>query len=253
MFEGFQAVPGAVVPYQYNWPMVGLSFLISVCGAYVALRWSRGIRRADGSIDADRLLCASVALGGGAVWAMHFIGMVAYRTPTGREFDLLTTLGSLVVVMAFVAAGLARASRHTGSVPGNIVAGGVLTGLGVTTMHYTGMAAIHTNSRFEWDWNIVALSTGIAVVVSIVGLWLATTVKTRGWQVVAAFVMGVAVCGMHYTGMAAGTMICTSRTYSPTLLALEGTNMGYAIFALAAAVLTFIFIVEATRSAARAK
>lgn len=68
MFSGFVAVPGAVVPYSYNLLLVGLSFLISVSGAYVALRWSRRIREADGKRDVDRLLCAAVALGGGAVW-----------------------------------------------------------------------------------------------------------------------------------------------------------------------------------------
>ncbi len=252
MFSGFEAVPGAVVPYAYNWLMVGLSFLISVSGAYVALRWSRRIRRADGSIDVDRLLCASVALGGGAVWSMHFIGMVAYRTPIRLEFNLFLTLASLLVVMAFAAAGLAMASRPTGNRFRNTVKGGVLTGAGVVTMHYTGMAAIHTNSTFEWETSIVALSALIAVVVAIVGLWLATNVKTKIRQLGAAVVMGVAVCGMHYTGMTAGTMICTGRTYSPTLFAVEGENIGYAVFALAAVVLTFIFLIEATRGSAQA-
>ncbi len=248
MFSGFAAVPGAVVPYSYNWLMVGLSFLISACGAYVALRWCRGIRKPNGRLDVDRLMCASVALGGGAVWAMHFIGMVAYQTPTHMEFSLLVTLASLLAVMVFAAAGLAKASSPTGNPLSNTIKGGVLTGTGVVVMHYTGMAAIHTNSVFEWDLFIVALSALIAIVVSAVGLWLATNVKTVAQQIGAALVMAVAVCGMHYTGMTAGTMICTGRTYSPTLLALEGDNMGYAVFALTAVVLIFILVIEATRS-----
>ncbi|WP_347359864.1 MHYT domain-containing protein, partial [Pseudomonas sp. GW460-13] len=81
----------------------------------------------DGRLDVDRLLCASVALGGGAVWSMHFIGMVAYQTPTHREFGLFMTLASLVVVMALAGAGLAIASRPRGSRTDNVVKGGVLT------------------------------------------------------------------------------------------------------------------------------
>jgi len=247
MFAEFQAVPGAIVPFAYDWPMVGLSFFISVCGAYVGLRWSRRIRKPNGRLDLDRLICACIALGGGAVWSMHFIGMVAYETPTHREFDMLLTLASLLAVLAPVAAGLIIASRRRGSRSDNIVKGGLLTGLGVVAMHYTGMAAIHSNSRFDWNLGIVAMSVAIAVIVSIVALWLATTVKTTGKQLAAAVVMGLAVCGMHYTGMAAGTMICTSPTYSPSLLAIEGGNIGYAVFALTLVTLVVIMVLEATR------
>jgi len=248
MFNGFSAVPGAIVPYAYDWLLVGLSYLISVAGAYVGLRWSRRIRNKSGSIDADRLICASVALGGGAVWSMHFIGMAAYRTPVRLEFDLLMTALSLIVVMVFAGAGLVMASRATGNRMANIARGGVLTGLGVAVMHYTGMAAVHTNSTFDWNLAIMALSALIAVVVSMVALWLATTVQTRGQQIGAALVMGVAVCGMHYTGMTAGTMICTGQSYSPRLFAIEGGNIGYAVFALAGTILMIILLIEATHS-----
>jgi NO-binding membrane sensor protein with MHYT domain len=248
MFNGFSAVPGSIVPYAYDWLLVGLSYLISVAGAYVGLRWSRRIRNKNGSVDTDRLICSSVALGGGAVWSMHFIGMAAYRTPVRMEFDLFMTVVSLLVVIVFAAAGLAVASRVTGNRLHNIAKGGVLAGLGVSVMHYTGMAAVHTNSTFEWDISIMALSTAIAVVVSVVALWLATTVKTRGKQFGAALIMGVAVCGMHYTGMTAGTMICTGPSYSPQLFAIEGANIGYAVFALAGTILMIILLIEATHS-----
>ncbi len=248
MFNGFSAVPGAIVPYAYDWLLVGLSYLISVSGAYVGLRWSRRIRNQNGSIDTDRLICASVALGGGAVWSMHFIGMAAYRTPVRLEFDLFMTVVSLLVVMVFAGAGLVLASRTTGNRVKNIAEGGVLTGLGVAVMHYTGMAAVHTNSTFEWDISIMAVSALIAIVVSIVALWLATTVKTRSQQIGAALVMGVAVCGMHYTGMTAGTMICTGQSYSPSLFAIEGGNIGYAVFALAGTILMIILLIEATHT-----
>ncbi|KAI3600093.1 hypothetical protein D8I24_4481 [Cupriavidus necator H850] len=192
MFVGFQPVSGALVPFAYDWPMVGLSFLISVCGAYVGLRWSRRVRMPDGRLDVDRLLCASVALGGGAVWSMHFIGMVAYQTPTHREFGLFMTLASLVVVMVLAGAGLAIASRPRGSRTDNVFKGGVLTGLGVVAMHYTGMAAIRSNTRFDWDLAI----------------------------------------------------------YAPSLFAIEGDSIGYAVFALTLITLLVILVVEATRTGA---
>ncbi|WER49671.1 MHYT domain-containing protein [Cupriavidus sp. WKF15] len=248
MFIGFKAVPGIMVPFQYDTLLVALSFLISVCGAYVGLRWSRRVRGPDGRLDIDRLLCATASLGGGAVWSMHFIGMAAYQTPTNREFDMLLTLLSLLAVTVPVGAGLAIASLPYGNRADNAVKGGVLTGLGVVAMHYTGMAAIHSNTQFDWNPFLVALSVLIAVVVSVIGLWLATTVRTGPLQFGAALVMGLAVCGMHYTGMSAGNMICTSPSYSPDLFAIEGGNVGYVVFAMALVLLMITLVMEATRS-----
>lgn len=121
-------------------------------------------------------------------------------------------------------------------------------------MAYTPLRRVRTTTTrspgFDWDLGVIALSAVIAVVVSVVALWLATTVKTGGKQLAAALVMGVAVCGMHYTGMSAGTMVCTSPTYAPSLFAIEGDSIGYAVFGLTLITLLVILVVEATRTGA---
>jgi NO-binding membrane sensor protein with MHYT domain len=70
-------------------------------------------------------------------------------------------------------------------------------------MHYTGMLGLRVAGTMSFDPGLVAASAVIAVVAATVALWFTTMV--RGWMpiVVAATVMAVAVCGMHYTGMAA--------------------------------------------------
>ena len=90
--------------------------------------------------------------------------------------------------------------------PWRLIGGGTAMGVGVAAMHYTGMAAMRMQAHLDYDLVSVAISLGIAVVASIAALWLVFN-TTRLWQIVAsALVMGLAVCGMHYTGMKAAIM-----------------------------------------------
>jgi NO-binding membrane sensor protein with MHYT domain len=92
------------------------------------------------------------------------------------------------------------------------VAAGVLTGGGVLAMHYTGMLGMHVAGEIRYDVTLVIASAVIAVVASTVALWF--TVSVRAWMPIsgAAAIMAVAVCGMHYTGMAAMTVHLDPRS-----------------------------------------
>jgi len=125
------------------------------------------------------------------------------------SYDIPITLLSMVVAIVVVAIGLFIVRRY--GVDGDtrfrlLAAGGLVTGLGVAAMHYTGMSAIVINADVSYNLAVVALSVVIAVVASTVALWF--TRKVTGPLAVggAALVMGVAVTGMHYTGMYAMTM-----------------------------------------------
>eukprot|EP01036_Dinobryon_divergens_P041998 gene41998-55732_t len=92
--------------------------------------------------------------------------------------------------------------------------GGLVTGAGVCIMHYIGMMAQDTGLSMSWNAGIVFASVMIAVVVSTVAFWiifrlLSLYPKYEALRVASALVMGVAVCGMHYTGMNGATFYRT--------------------------------------------
>jgi len=71
-------------------------------------------------------------------------------------------------------------------------------------MHYMGMWAMRMPDTMHWNVGLVLLSVIIAIVAGTAALWAA--LRLHGGTLVllgASLVMGVAVSGMHYTGMAA--------------------------------------------------
>src|SRR5205085_326243 len=84
---------------------------------------------------------------------------------------------------------------------GRIGAAGVVLGMGVVVMHYLGMFGMKIPGFIQWDYGVVAISALIAVLAATAALWLAFHMHSRTTRVLAALVMGVAVCAMHYTGM----------------------------------------------------
>lgn len=152
---------------------------------------------------------------GVGIWSMHYIGMLAFSLPVPIRYDLPTVLVSLLAAILASAVALFVVSRRELNLS-NASAGAVVMGGGVAAMHYIGMAAMRQSALCHWNYTIVGLSVVIAVVVSLVAFWLAFRlrgeVKGAGWQRLAsAAVMGSAIAGMHYTGMAAA-----SYTPAPT-------------------------------------
>ncbi|MEU7844038.1 MHYT domain-containing protein [Micromonospora sp. NPDC049114] len=190
--------------FEYGWITPALSYALSVLGSILGLVCAGRIRTArTAGQRAWWGLLAAWALGGTAIWAMHFMAMLGFAVDGTRiRYDVPLTAASTVI--AVVAVGIGLAIVGTGRLnPVRLIAGGVFTGAGVAAMHYTGMAAMRLNGSLGYDSTRVILSVIIAVVAATVALWLAMTVR-RGLAIFAsALVMGVAVNGMHFTGMSA--------------------------------------------------
>ncbi|MEH0843490.1 MHYT domain-containing protein [Micromonospora sp. CPCC 205711] len=190
--------------FEYGWITPALSYALSVLGSSLGLVCAGRIRTA--STSGQRIwwgLLAAWAIGGTAIWAMHFMAMLGFAVDGTRiRYDVPLTVASTVI--AVVAVGIGLSIVGTGRLnAARVLVGGVFTGAGVAAMHYTGMAAMRLDGDLDYDGARVALSVLVAIVAATVALWLAMTVR-RGLAIAAsALLMGIAVNGMHFTGMSA--------------------------------------------------
>lgn len=148
------------------------------------------------------LIAAAVAIGGTGIWVMHFIAMLGFSIHGATiRYNVPITLLSAAIAMGVVWIGLAIVA--TGRWGGwELPVGGTITGTGVGAMHYSGMYAMKSDAIIDYNAGLVTLSMIIAVVASIVALWFTLNINGILATVGAALIMGIAVCGMHYTGMA---------------------------------------------------
>jgi len=233
---------------QYEPLLVALSYLISVLGSYTALQLAIAIPQARGRVAAlGWVTGAAIALGGGAIWSMHFIGMNAADMGMPVSYDATLTLASLVMGIVASGIGLYVVGRGEGSM-GKLLMSGVVTGLGVALMHYTGMAAVITPAKIEYDPTLFYGSLAIAVVAAAVALWLAFNLRGNLQRFGSAIVMGIAVCGMHYTGMYAVKMTPTAEPVAAAGISLPPATMGQGVFAVSAVVLVLLLIFNAWKS-----
>ncbi|MFC7532614.1 MHYT domain-containing protein [Actinoplanes sp. GCM10030250] len=180
------------------------AFLLAFLGSFLGLLCTGRARDAHSRGRRARWLAiAAFAIGGGGIWLMHFSAMLGFDVPESPvRYDLASTLLSLVFAVVTVGIGL-MVVGHGGRSTAKTITAGVLTGAGVIAMHYTGMQGMRLPATIHYDPLLVTASVLISCAASTVALWFAVSV--RGWARVSASaaVMALAVCGMHYTGMAA--------------------------------------------------
>jgi diguanylate cyclase (GGDEF)-like protein len=197
----------------YNYWLVFVSLLVAILASYTALDLASRITASKGRAARTWLVGGAFSMGIG-IWSMHFIGMLAFRLPIPMAYDVGITLFSMLIAVVVSGFALFTVSRDTLSAS-NLIAGGVLMGLGICAMHYTGMAAMQTHPPITYDAVLFAASVAIAVTASHAALWIAFTLRSASdWvryaKLGSAVVMGFAITGMHYTGMAAARFAADS-------------------------------------------
>jgi PAS domain S-box-containing protein len=181
--------------------LVAVSIAIAVLGAYTALDLAGRMRNAEDGGRHFWWALSAIAMGG-SIWSMHFVAMLAFSLPFPIGYDIGLTLLSLFAAIVMSGIGLYIAGRRPGHAIG-LLAAGVSMGLGVATMHYLGMAAMRLNATLRFDPGLYAVSIAIAVMASIVALWLAFNLHSAWQKAAASLAMAAAIAGMHFTGMAA--------------------------------------------------
>jgi NO-binding membrane sensor protein with MHYT domain len=200
----------------YDISLVLLSYVISAFGAYTALQLVGHVLEKQQKNRMTWIVGAAIALGGGGIWSMHFIAMLAYKLPIAVGYDMTITISSMIAAIVVTGIGLyivtGTARENLGLV--RLCAAGTFVGVGVGTMHYIGMDAMRMNAELNYDPMIFGLSFVVAIVVATVGLFLLVTMQGGMQRVVSSLVIAFAVSGMHYTAMYGTT--CQVASDAPT-------------------------------------
>jgi methyl-accepting chemotaxis protein PixJ len=202
-----------VLTHTYDLHLVALSIIIATVASHTALDLA-SLVRTDKKRKPGWLIGGGLAMGTG-IWSMHFVGMLAYNLSVPVRYNLPYLLLSLFVPVVTSAAALELLSLEKLKF-GQMVAGGMVMGAAISTMHYIGMAAMRMPAHTHYNPLLVGLSILIACLASCAALWLG--VKLRGktsWdlqKLASALLMGVAISAMHYTGMAAAHFTPSQNT-----------------------------------------
>jgi diguanylate cyclase len=195
------------MPFSYSPWLVSLSIAVAILVSYTSLQLASRVAESQHSAGRIWLFLGALSMGVG-IWCMHFIGMLAISLPIQLRYDIGLTLASLGVAVVTSGFAIKIASSPKPKLSRQLLCSAVM-GAGIATMHYSGMRAIRVTPAIVYDVALVAASVGIAVSASFVALWLTFSLRSaahkylRLARVGASVIMGLAIAGMHYTGMAA--------------------------------------------------
>ncbi len=242
-----------MIEKSYSLGLVILSVVVATIGAYVAVEIAQRVRTAE---RRRRILwtcggALAMALG---IWSMHFVGMLALQLPVLVWYDALLTFASAVA--AVIGCAIAFIIFNRATVSWWLLAfASFFMGAAIAGMHYTGMAGMRMSGHVIYDPLIVAASIGVAIAFSFAALALTRNLLNPGSEpgaplkkTGAALLMGLAVTGMHYTGMAAAQFTGGPEGWRPTGYLVLGTYQLGLLVAISSVALLAIGLV-ATRFA----
>ena len=197
-----------MIDHSYSIGLVIMSVVVATLGAYAAVEIAQRVRATEGR-RRERWIYAGAMTMALGIWSMHFVGMLALRLTVPVWYDVLLIVASFIaaVVGCAIAFFIFTRANVTSAL---ILIASIFMGGAIAGMHYTGMAGMRMSGTVTYDPDIVALSVAIAVIVSFVALTVtrslvSSSTQRRYWikKSAASLLLGLAVVGMHYTGMAA--------------------------------------------------
>jgi NO-binding membrane sensor protein with MHYT domain len=236
-----------MIEVEYNMLLVLVSYAIAVFGSYVGLNLAIRVPSAKPGADLYFWVALSSVAIGGAIWSMHYIGMMAVDMKMPVTYDLGLTIVSMLLAILFVAVGIVIVGRGASSIA-KLIGGGVLMGLGVAAMHYTGMASMQMEATMSYNTTLLIASITIAIA----ALWLAFNLRGTLQRFGSAFIMGIAVCGMLYTGIAAMEMVATDQVMSMNYSHSGAVTSSIIIFVGSAIVLSLLWVIASKNAPKKA-
>ncbi len=209
-----------MVPKTYDPALVVGSLLVAILACFTALTFITHVSAASRHRRAAWLATGALAMGVG-IWGMHFIGMLALRLPVPMTYNGFEVFASVIVACGASWLALSVAAGNALSVR-RLTLAGIVLGIAIGGMHYTGMAAVRLAGHVDYDPWRVGASIGVAMIAAFAALWIAFQFRndqTRARRApllkwTAATVMGLAVAGMHYTAMSAAHIYESPPTHA---------------------------------------
>jgi diguanylate cyclase (GGDEF)-like protein/PAS domain S-box-containing protein len=228
---------------HHDWKLVALAAIVCLISSGVTVmmiaRARLYVERNDQAGDkASRRsyvtwVAASGAAAGFAIWATHFIAMLAYNPGAPMTFSPGLTLLSLLVAVALTAGGIETGVSQ--AFRGASLVGGAVVGAGIAAMHFIGMAALNLPSRLVWAPDLVFVSIAAGMALSATAMWSINRFRRNlVWR--AAPLLTLAIVCHHFVAMGAVTVL-PDPTRIVTGLSLSPTAMASALFCAAAAVM----------------
>lgn len=218
---------------EHDLSLVLVAGLVCAAGCFTTFRLYSRMRGARGVVRAAWLLLTGL-VAGSSVWATHFIAMVAFTPGLKTGYSPTGTLLSLMIAALFMASGFAVASAQRSTT--NDFAGGVLIGLGVAAMHYTGMTAFVTQGHLVWEHATVGLSAVLGVSGATAALLFAGQARTMRRQALGGGLLCLGVVALHFTGMTAITILPDPSVEVPDQL-LSGGILTLAVGSITAMII----------------
>jgi NO-binding membrane sensor protein with MHYT domain len=236
---------------HYDSGLVAFSILVAIIASYTALDLAGCVSASTSSPRKSWtwLIAGAVSMGIG-IWSMHFIGMLAFHLPLAVAYDLPISLLSMAIAVIVSAVALLILRRPQLKAI-NLIFGAVLMGIGISAMHYTGMIAMQMSPSIRYDPLIFSASVLIAMVASLAALWIAFQLRRKRSKLAilaklgSAAVMGLAIAGMHYTGMAAAHFAPGSICVAAVAGGINNTALAIAVGVGTTVILSLTLIVSA--------
>lgn len=225
--------------FTYGLLTPGLGYAMSCLGCFVGLRCTTRASAHQGAARVRWLMVAAISIGVTGIWLMHFIAMLGYTIPGENiTYSVPITVLSAAVAVAVVGVGLLIVGLGEYS-PQRLLISGLIIGLGVASMHYIGMAAMRMPAMMRYNDFLVVVSVAIAVLAGTAALWAGLHLRGLMSTLGASLVMGIAISGMHYTGMAAMSVYMPAGAGA---MVPAGASASGFVFPLVAGVSVLMFV-----------
>ncbi|QUD87994.1 MHYT domain-containing protein [Phenylobacterium montanum] len=226
----------ACISTGHDWRLIVLAGLVCLTSVRITFNLYGRAPDSNGAARAAWLGLTGLVTGSG-IWATHFIAMLAFQ-PGGRTgYEPVLTLASLLIAVLVSAGGLAVAT--TTRLKRRHAIGGALLGFGIGLMHYAGMAAFEVQGRLLWDFRYVAASVAVGAGFGAMALLVARDGKAAGRQLPASLLLTLGICGMHFTGMTAVSILPDPSVKAPTSL-MSHDAMAVTVAVLAISVIALV-------------